>query len=109
VPRRLQVDREGVRSLSSDDRPQLSNGGRRRLIASIAGLGAASAVLLAACGNADHKVSEDTRPNPRASTQGAAPAYPAPVGPQYLNGTAAPASGIPPEDEVSQQGFGKKQ
>jgi hypothetical protein len=94
--------------LSSDDRPQLSVGGRRRLIAGIASLGAASAVLLGACGNADHKVSEDTRPDPRASTQGAAPVYPVPVESGSLNGTQAPASGIPPEDEVSQQGFGEK-
>ncbi len=92
--------------MSSDDRPQLSIGGRRRLIAGIAGLGVASAILLAACGNADNKVTGDTRPDPRASTQGAAPVYPGPVGPQYLNGTAAPATEVPPEDAVSQQGFG---
>jgi hypothetical protein len=108
VPRHRHLDREGVRSLSSEDRPQLSISGRRRLVAGIAGLGVASAVLLAACGNAEHKISEDTRPDPRASTQGAEPAYPAPVGPRYLDGTASPANSIPPEDFVSQQGFGEK-
>jgi hypothetical protein len=95
--------------LSSNDRPQLSVGGRRRLLAGLVGLAAASAVLLAACGNADHKVADDTRPQARASTEGAQSAYPMPVGPQYLNGTASPANdGVPPEDQVSQQGFGER-
>ena len=37
---------------------------------SLAGL-AAFPVLLMACGNADHKVGNDTRPDPRAATEGA--------------------------------------
>ena len=102
------MDREGVRSLRSDDKPQLSIGGRRRLAVSLASLAAGSAILLAACGNADHKVSQDTRPDPRASTEGAQVEYPVPVDSGSLNGTASPADGIPPEDLVSQQGFGER-
>ncbi len=37
---------------------------------SLAGLAAVPALLLAACGNAEHKVSQDNRPDPRASTEG---------------------------------------
>lgn len=108
VFRCLLMDRKGVQSLRSDDRPQLSAGGRRRLVASLASLAAAAAVLLGACGNADHKVSDDTRPDPRASTEGAQPAYPAPIASDSLAGTASPADGIPPEDLVSQAGFGQR-
>jgi hypothetical protein len=103
------MDREGVRSLRSHDKPQLSIGGRRRLAVSLGGLAAGAAILLAACGNADHKVSQDTRPDPTASTNGAASQYPEPVGPASLNGTASPVgTQPPPEDLVSQQGFGER-
>ena len=94
--------------MRSDDKPQLTIGGRRRLAASLAGLAAATAVLLAACGNADHKVSQDTRPDPRASTEGVQSAYPVPVDSGSLAGTASPADGIPPENLVSQAGFGER-
>lgn len=94
--------------MRSDDKPKLSIGGRRRLVASLASLATASAVMLAACGDADHKVSKDTRPDPRASTAGALSAYPTPVDSGSLNGTASPANGIPPENLVSQQGFGRR-
>ncbi len=90
--------------MHSDDKPQLSNGGRRRLAIGLAGV-AAVPVLLIACGNADHKVSEDNRPDPRASTAGVQSAYPAPVTDPALQ---TPANGIPPEDLVSQQGFGER-
>jgi len=92
--------------LRSDDKPQLTIGGRRRLAVSLAGLAAAPALFLAACGNADHKVAKDTRPDPRASTEGAQPALPQPV--TSDSQLVSPANGIPPEDLVSQAGFGKR-
>ncbi len=84
----------------------MSIGGRRRLAVSLAGLAAAPALLLAACGNAEHKVAKDTRPDARASTEGAQPALPQPVASD--SPLASPANGIPPEDLVSQAGFGKR-
>ena len=36
----------------------------------IAGLAAVPVVLLAACGNAEHKIANDNGPDPRASTAG---------------------------------------
>ena len=90
----------------SDDKPRVSPGGRRRIAVGLAGLAAVPALLLAACGNADHKVSQDTRPDPRASTEGVQSALPAPI-PNDSN-LDSPYDGIPPEDQVSQQGFGKR-
>jgi hypothetical protein len=69
-------------------------------------LAAVPAVLLAACGDADHKVSRDNRPDPRASTQGVQSALPSPV--PTDSSLDAPNNGIPPEDLVSQAGFGKR-
>ncbi len=88
---------------------------------SLAGL-AAFPVLLMACGNADHKVGNDTRPDPRAATEGAQTALPAPVSgvpavePTAISGVTQqqapvegdPAQAIPPEDLVSEQGFGER-
>jgi hypothetical protein len=92
--------------LRSDDKPQLSIGGRRRLAVSLAGLAAVPALLLAACGNAEHKVGKDARPDARASTEGVQAALPEPV--QTDSALPSPADGIPPEDLVSQAGFGKR-
>jgi hypothetical protein len=92
--------------LLSDDKPRVSETGRRKIAVSLAGLAAVPALLLAACGNADHKVSQDTRPDPRASTEGVQTALPAPV-PNDSN-LNSPNDGIPPEDLVSQAGFGKR-
>ena len=92
--------------MPSNDKPQLSISGRRRLAVSLAGLAAAPALLLAACGNADHKVAKDTRPDPRASTEGARTVLPAPV--PSNSQLDSPAGDIPPEDQVSQAGFGKR-
>jgi hypothetical protein len=109
--------------LRSDNKPQLSSGGRRRLAVSLAGLTAVPVVLLAACGNAQHKISEDTLPDARASTEGAISAYPTVVpsvpvvSGKKLSGTQKqqapvednPINQVPPEDLVSQQGFGERQ
>jgi hypothetical protein len=113
--------------LRSDDKPQQSGrvsvGSRSRLAVSLAGLAAFPIVLLAACGNADHKVGSDTRPDPRASTEGVQSALPQPVssvpavGVTPLSGVDRqqrpdgldPVNAVPPEDLVSQQGFGQRQ
>jgi hypothetical protein len=92
--------------LRSDDKPQVSIGGRRRIAVSLAGLAAVPALLLVACGNADHKVTNDNRPDPRASTEGARSQLPQPVSTDSLLNT--PGDSIPPEDLVSQQGFGQR-
>lgn len=108
--------------MRSDNKPQLSHGGRRRLAVSLAGLVAVPAVLLAACGNADQKITHDDRPDARASTDGAIQVYPAPatsvpvVSGKPLSGTDKqqrpaddnPINQVPPEDQVSQQGFGER-
>ncbi len=73
---------------------------------SLAGLAAVPALLLAACGNAEHKVSQDNRPDPRASTEGVQSALPSPL-PDDSN-LNSPFNGIPPENLVSQQGVGKR-
>lgn len=73
---------------------------------SLAGLAAVPALLLAACGNAEHKVSQDNRPDPRASTEGVQSALPSPL-PDDSN-LNTPFNGIPPENLVSQQGVGKR-
>ena len=114
--------------MRSDDKPQLSTGqlsirGRRHLAAGLAGLIAVPVLLLAACGNADRKVANDPRPDPRASTAGAQSAYPQPiesgsvVKSTPLSGTEQqqapvdpdPINAIPPEDLVSQAGIGERQ
>ncbi len=92
--------------MRSDDKPQVSISGRRRIALSLAGLAAVPALLLVACGNADHKVTNDNRPDPRASTEGARSQLPQPVSTDSLLNT--PADSVPPEDLVSQQGFGKR-
>ncbi|MCW2545683.1 MAG: hypothetical protein JWN96_143 [Mycobacterium sp.] len=92
--------------MRSDDKPQLSIRGRRRIAVCLAGLVAAPALLLVACGNADRTVNNDNRPDPKASTEGAIVELPQPVGTDSaLN---SPDDGIPPEDLVSQQGFGER-
>jgi hypothetical protein len=83
----------------------VSAGGRRKIAVSLAGLAAVPA-LLAACGNADHKVSRDNRPDPRASTEGVQSALPVPVANDSNLNT--PFDGVPPENLVSQQGVGKR-
>ncbi len=93
--------------MRSDDRPQLSVRGRRRLAVSLVGLVAAPAALLVACGNADKAVANDNRPDARASTQGARSELPSPVASDSVLNT--PASGIPPEDEVYNPHFGERQ
>ncbi|HEX4017522.1 MAG TPA: hypothetical protein VHX15_12375 [Frankiaceae bacterium] len=80
--------------------------GRRRIAVSLAGLAAVPALLLAACGNADHKVANDGRPDARASTEGVQSALPSPV-PDDSN-LNTPFGGTPPENLVSQQGVGKR-
>jgi len=100
----------------------LTAAGRRRLALSLAGLVAVPALLLAACGNAGQKTSQDNRPDARSSTNGARVEYPEPVGSipipvvsgtplSGINKQQAPAGDqynqIPPEDLVSQQGFGE--
>jgi hypothetical protein len=92
--------------LRSDDKPQLSIRGRRRIAVSLAGLAAAPVLLLVACGNADRTVNNDNRPDPKASTEGAIVQLPVPVGTDPALNT--PNNGIPPEDLVSQQGFGAR-
>jgi hypothetical protein len=92
--------------LLSDDKPRVSAGGRRKIAVSLAGLAAVPALLLAACGNADHKISQDNRPDPRASTEGVQSALPTPV-PNDSN-LDSPFDGVPPENLVSQQGVGKR-
>jgi hypothetical protein len=69
-------------------------------------LAALPAALLVACGNADHKVSKDERPDPRASTQGARSELPAPISTDSQ--LDQPANPTPPENLVSQQGFGQR-
>jgi hypothetical protein len=76
------------------------------LAVGLVSLVAVPAVLLSACGNADHKISQDNRPDPRASTQGARSALPTPL--PSDPSLDAPNDGIPPEDQVSQAGFGKR-
>ncbi len=73
---------------------------------SLAGLAAVPALLLAACGNAQHKISQDNRPDPRASTEGVQSALPAPVPSDSV--LDSPFDGVPPENLVSQAGFGKR-
>jgi hypothetical protein len=92
--------------LRSDDKPQVSIRGRRRIAVSLAGLAAVPALLLAACGNADRTVTNDNRPDPKASTEGAIQELPQPVASD--SNAATPDNGIPPEDLVSQQGFGRR-
>jgi hypothetical protein len=92
--------------LRSDDKPQLSIRGRRRIAVSLAGLAAAPALLLVACGNADRTVTNDNRPDPRASTEGAIVQLPSPVPSDSALNT--PNNGIPPEDLVTEQGFGER-
>ena len=65
------------------------------------------ALLLAACGNAEHKISQDNRPDPRASTEGVQSALPAPV-PSDSDINSPPYSQVPYEDLVSQQGVGRR-
>lgn len=90
----------------SDDKPRVSVVGRRKIAVSLAGLAAVPALLLAACGNADHKVSQDNRPDPRASTEGVQSELPSPI-PDDSN-LDSPYDGTPPENLVSQQGVGKR-
>jgi hypothetical protein len=92
--------------LRSDDKPQVSVRGRRRIAVTLAGLAAVPALLLAACGNADRTVTNDNRPDPKASTEGAIQELPQPVSSDSALDT--PDNGIPPEDLVSQQGFGER-
>ncbi|HEX4430014.1 MAG TPA: hypothetical protein VHZ96_12175 [Frankiaceae bacterium] len=84
----------------------MSVAGRRRIAVSLAGLAAVPALLLAACGNADHKVARDDRPDARASTEGVQTVLPTPV-PDDSN-LNSPFDGTPPENLVSQQGVGKR-
>ena len=81
--------------------------GRRRIAVSLAGLAAVPALLLAACGNAEHKISQDNGPDARASTQGAQSALPVPV-PNDPSLNSPPYNQVPYEDLVSQQGVGKR-
>ena len=92
--------------MRSDDKPQVSIRGRRRIAVSLAGLAAVPALLLAACGNADRTVNNDNRPDPKASTEGAIQELPQPVSSD--SDLSSPANGIPPEDLVSLQGFGQR-
>jgi hypothetical protein len=124
--------------LRSEDKPQLSPGdrasesapaatvsakkrrARKGLATGLAGLIAVPVLLLAACGNAEHKISNDLRPDPRASTEGGRQAYPEPiesgsvVKPTPMSGVDKqqapvdpdPINAVPPEDLVSQQGAG---
>jgi hypothetical protein len=119
--------------LRSDDKPQLSpedvapgrvspqsRQHRRALAAGLAGLAAVPVLLLTACGNAEHKVTNDLRPDPRASTEGARLAYPQPiesgvaVKPTPISGVDKmqapvdpdPINAVPPEDLVSKAGVG---
>ena len=92
--------------MRSDDKPQLSVQGRRRLAVSLVGLAVAPIAFLVACGNADHKVRNDPRPDPRASTQGVRTELPSPVASDsVLN---PPADGIPPEAKVYDQNLGER-
>jgi hypothetical protein len=93
--------------LLSDDKPQVSVQGRRRIAVSLVGLAAVPVVLLAACGNAEHKIRDDNAPDPRASTVGVQSALPAPLPTDSALNTA-PFSQVPPEDLVSEQGFGRR-
>ena len=90
----------------SDDKPRVSTAGRRKIAVSLAGLAAVPALLLAACGNADHKVANDDRPDARASTAGVQSALPSPL-PNDSN-IDTPFNGTPPENLVSEQGVGKR-
>ncbi len=92
----------------SDDKPQVSVQGRRRIAVSLVGLAAAPVVLLAACGNAEHKINQDHGPDARASTAGVQSALPAPV-PTDSAVDSPPYNAVPPEDLVSQQGFGERE
>jgi hypothetical protein len=74
---------------------------------SLAGLAAVPVLLLAACGNAEHKISQDNGPDPRASTEGVQSALPAPV-PDVSALNSPPYSQVPFEDLVSEQGVGKR-
>ena len=91
--------------MRSDDKPQLSTGGRRRLTVGLVAIAAAPAILLAGCGNADHKVTQDNRPDPRASTEGVQIALPSPVGTDV---TRLPNDSIPPEDQVYNEDYAKR-
>jgi hypothetical protein len=93
--------------LLSDDKPQVSVQGRRRIAVSLVGLAAVPVVLLAACGNAEHKISQDNGPDARASTVGVQSALPAPV-PTDSQLNSPPFNQVPPENLVSQQGFGER-
>ena len=93
--------------MRSDNKPQqLSIGGRRRLAISLAGLAAAPAVLLAACGNADHKGHRTTGliPGPARREPSSQPSRLR----SRIRACKAPNNGIPPEDLVSQQGVGER-
>ena len=92
--------------MRSDDKPQVSIRGRRRIAVSLAGLAAVPALLLAACGNADRTVNNDNRPDAKASTEGAIQELPQPVSTD--SSLSTPDNGIPPEDLVSQQGYGQR-
>ena len=74
---------------------------------SLAGLAAVPVLLLAACGNAEHKIANDNGPDPRASTAGAQSVLPTPV-PDDSALNSPPYSQVPYEDLVSQQGVGKR-
>jgi len=91
--------------LRSDDKPQLSPGGRRRLTVGLAAVAAVPAILLAGCGNANHKVTQDDRPDPRASTEGVQVNLPSPVASDV---TQSPDDSIPPENQVYVLNFGKR-
>ncbi len=60
--------------------PGLSRGARRRLGVGLVGLAVLPAGLLVGCGNQEHKQSSDTRPDPRASTEGVRVITPGPAG-----------------------------
>jgi hypothetical protein len=81
--------------------------GRRKIAVSLAGLAAVPALLLAACGNAQHKIANDGSPDPRASTEGAQSVLPAPL-PTDSGINTPPYSQVPYENLVSQQGVGKR-
>ncbi len=70
----------------------------------MAAVAVAPAILLAGCGNADHKVTQDNRPDPRASTEGVQVAVPSPI----ESDAAVSGDSVPPENEVFIQNFGKR-
>ena len=104
-----------VRRLPAVRPGQVEPRGLRRVRAALGVEGAAR--------DAQNKINEDTRPDARASTEGAISVYPTVVpsvpvvSGKKLSGTQkqqAPVDGsqineVPPEDLVSQQGFGERQ